>query len=298
MINLKKVMILFLKYTMRLISFVPAAVRRGAFALLLYLYYLLSARYRLITMHNLRRSFPQKSEGQLRKIALGAYKNIAIVAAEYFVLPFLTKEKVKQIVEIEGYDNYLAAKKKGRGVIVFAAHFGNWELQVASFPLLVEPLAIIYRPMDNPILEDITRLARTAGGNILVNKRGAIKESIRILAEGGSIGIMVDQNMSWQAGVFVDFFNRPACTARAIAGLALATGAQTIASFMVRQPSGGYKLIFSPVVEIVQTGDLERDTIKNTQEFTAIVENMVREYPEQWLWLHHRWKTKCWQVGK
>ncbi len=296
--TMKKVIMLILRYTMKVISLVPVAGRRVFFQLLFYGFYLFSARYRLITLHNLSRAFPEKTEALLRKIARGAYKNIAIVAAEYFDLPFLTKKRVERLVQIEGYENYLAAKKKGRGIIVFAAHFGNWELQVASFPLLVEPLAVIYRPMDNAILEDITRLARTAGGNRLVNKRGAIKESTQILAAGGSIGIMADQNMNWQSGVFVDFFNRPACTARAIAGLTMATGASVLASFMVRQPSGRYRLIFAPPVEIEQTGDPEQDILINTQKFTAILEKMIRQYPDQWLWLHHRWKTRPWQVGQ
>lgn len=282
---------------MRIISLIPRAWRRAFFTVPMYLFYRFSGRYRLITHHNLRRAFPEKSEQELGKIAWGAYRNIAVVAAEYFDLPFLNGEKVKSFVEIEGYENYRHAKARGRGVIVFAAHFGNWELQVAAIPFLVEPVAVIYRPLDSPLLEQVTCLARCAGGNILVNKKGAIQESRRILGEGGTIGIMVDQNMSWQTGVFVDFFRRPACTTGTIAALARASGAAVLASFMVRQASGRYKLYFSPPVELTQTEDSQADIIKNTQRFTTIVEDMVRRYPDQWLWLHHRWKTKPWQVG-
>lgn len=234
----------------------------------------------------------------MRKIARGAYRNFAFIAAEYFDIPFLTKERVRTLVEIDGYEHYWDAKKKAKGVIVCAAHFGNWELQVASLALLVEPMSIIYRPMDNSILEEVTSMARGAAGNRLVKMRGSVKESAGILAEGGTIGIMADPNMSWQQGVFVNFFNRPACTTRAIASLALSTEAAVVTSFMVRQPSGRYKLLIGSAVEIVRSGDIEADIFRNTQKVTAIVEKMIREYPPQWLWLHHRWKTKPWQVGK
>ncbi|MDI6726914.1 MAG: lysophospholipid acyltransferase family protein, partial [Smithellaceae bacterium] len=261
-----------------------------------YLFYLLSTRYRLIALHNLRRAFPLKGEAELRRIARGVYRNFAVIAAEYPDIFFLTKENIRQMVEVEGYDNYLAARAGGKGVLVFAAHFSNWEMQLAAMALLTEPLSLIYRPLDNPLLEEVTAMARTASGNTLIGKKGAIRESVRILKGGGMVGVMVDQNMAWQEGVFVNFFGRPACTAGAIAGLALRTHAQVIPSFMVRQPSGRYKLILGPPVKIVRTGELEADILANTQEFTSLVEEMVRKYPDQWLWVHSRWKTKTWQV--
>jgi KDO2-lipid IV(A) lauroyltransferase len=287
-----------LKGLLGVASLVPLSVRRAKGVAALWAFYFLSARYRLITRHNLARAFPEKTEKERRRIAWGAYKNVGLIVGEYLDLPFVTKETIRARVGLQGEEHYWRAKEKGRGVIVMASHFGNWELQVVSLPLLVEPIAVVYRPLDNPLLEEITSLVRTGTGNRLIGKRGAFKECIQILERGESFGIVIDQNMSWQTGVFVDFFGRPACTAKSLATLARATGAAVVPSFMVRNKGGDYTLLFLPAVEPARSGDEGADIIADTQKFTRIVEDMVRRYPEQWLWLHQRWKTKPCQVGR
>lgn len=282
---------------LRLIALVPLPLRRAFFNFGAGLFSLFSPRYRLIALHGLTRAFPEKDEKEIRRILKGVYRNFGTIGAEFFDLLRLSKENIHRFVEVEGHDNYLKAKEKGRGVLIFAAHFGNWEMQIASVALLVEPIAVVYRPLDNPVLEGLFRRVRSAQGITLIKKQGAMKQIAGTLKQNGVVGIMIDQNMAWQEGVFVDFFGRPACTTGSIASLAATFNAAVLPSFFVRQPDGRYRLIMGPPVEMIKTGDEQADIVANTQRFTALVEAMVRRYPEQWLWLHHRWKTKRCQAG-
>ena len=154
---------------------------------------------------------------------------------------------------------------------------------------------IVYRPLDNKIIDNIVEYVRTMQGNELIPKGGSGKQIMELLKENNIIGILSDQNVSKREGVFVDFFGRSACTGVGLAVMAMRSGAPVIPAFMARQKSGKYKLILKPAIEAVCIGDYEKDLLVNTQRFTKIVEEVVREYPEQWFWFHQRWKTKPWQ---
>ena len=156
-------------------------------------------------------------------------------------------------------------------------------------------MSIVYRPLDNPTLDNLTSWMRTKGGNTLIPKGGSGRTITRLLGENRIIGILSDQNVDKYEGVFVDFFGRPACTAVGLAVLALRTDAPVLPAFMARMPDGKHRFIIQPAVEITRTDDYESDLQVNTQRFTGIVENMVRQYPDQWFWIHQRWKTKPWQ---
>jgi KDO2-lipid IV(A) lauroyltransferase len=274
---------------------IPQIVRKELFATLFYLFYHLGTKNRLITLHNLMRSFPEKNAKEIIGIAKGVYRHFAIVAAEFFDLPSLNRENIHRWVEVEGLENYQSASAKGKGLLSIVAHFGNWELMTIAVPMYLQPSDIVYRPLDNPIIDNIVEYVRTMQGNDLIPKKGAGKKIIKLLKENHLVGILNDQNVAKSEGVFVDFFGRPACTGEGLALMAMRTGAPVLPAFMARQKSGKYKFIIKPAIEAVCTDDYEADLLVNTQRFTKAVEEVIREYPEQWFWFHQRWKTKPWQ---
>ncbi|MCX5821250.1 MAG: lysophospholipid acyltransferase family protein [Deltaproteobacteria bacterium] len=275
-------------------------MRKLFFRFLLMLCYHAAAKHRLIALHNLRCAFPDKDMEELIRIAKGVYRNLAITAAEFFSLPSITRENLHEWVEMEGLEHFEAGMAQGKGLLTIIAHFGNWELMPVTFPLFLKfpkPSYIVYRPLDSPVLDNLVEHVRTINGHEMIRKGGSGKRIMELLKENNSIGILSDQNVAAQEGVFVDFFGRPACTGVGLAVLALRSGAPVLPMFMARQKSGKYKFILKPLVEISQTGDYEKDLLENTQHFTKVVEDIVREYPDQWFWIHQRWKTKKWQIG-
>jgi KDO2-lipid IV(A) lauroyltransferase len=278
---------------------VPLPIRKLFFKFLLILFYHASAKHRLIALHNLHCAFPEKDMGELIRIAKGVYRNLAITAAEFFSMPSITRENLHEWVEMEGQEHFEAGIAQGKGLLTIIAHFGNWELMPVTIPLFLrfpKPSYIVYRPLDSPILDNMIEHVRTINGNEMIAKGGSGRSIIRLLKENHGIAILSDQNVAAREGVFVDFFGRPACTGVGLAVLALRSGAPVLPMFMVRQKSGKYKFILKPLVEISQTGDYERDLLENTQRFTKVVEDVVREYPDQWFWIHQRWKTTKWQI--
>ncbi|MBN2538666.1 MAG: lysophospholipid acyltransferase family protein [Deltaproteobacteria bacterium] len=275
---------------------IPLNVRRALFKALAVLFYRVSEKHRLIVLHNLARSFPEKDISDLAKIARDSYRSVGILAAEFFDLLPITGENISDWLEFEGRENYLRAKEKNKGILFFTGHFGNWELEAAAFAILCEPLNIVYRVLDNPVIGEIVDKVRSHRGNRLVSKGGAVRKILELLKKNEVVGILIDQNVSWREGVFVDFFGRPASTTKGLAALALQTGAPVLPGFIFRMKDGKYRFVIEPEIEISRTGDYDRDIFENTQRFTKIVEGNVRRHPEQWFWLHQRWKTKKSQV--
>jgi Kdo2-lipid IVA lauroyltransferase/acyltransferase len=277
---------------------IPTPLRRALFIGAFRLFYHLVPRQRLIALHNLRRAFPEKSWEEILKITRGVYRNMGIVAAEFFDIPRWTKENIGEMVDSEGLENCRKALDKGRGVLMFVAHFGNWELEAVAASLLIKPVAAIYRPLDNALLDQLVLRVRTATGNTLLDKNRAMRAMLRSLKRNEMLGILIDQNVDYYEGVFVDFFGRPACTTDGLAILALHTGAPVLPAYMARLPDGRYRLVIGPEVAVVDTGNRNADILANTQRFTRVIEETVRQYPDQWLWVHQRWKTQLCQVPK
>lgn len=281
-----------LLFTFRLI---PLCVRKGFFISLFMLFYHLGSKNRLITLHNLMRSFPEKDLNEIIGIAKGVYRHFAIVAAEFFDMPYVDKDNIHKWGDVEGLEHYEAAIAQGKGVLSIVAHFGNWEILPVGIPIYAKPIHIVYRPLDNAVIDNMVEYVRTKSGNELIPKGGSGKQIIELLKQNQIIGILSDQNVDLLEGVFVDFFGRPACTGKGLAVMAMRTGAPVIALFPARQKSGRYKAIVKPAVKAVNTGDYDADILANTQRFTKVIEDIVREYPEQWFWFHQRWKTKPYQ---
>jgi len=273
-------------------------MRRSLFTGLFRLFYLLVPRQRLIALHNLQRAFPEKSEAEILKIARGVYRNMGLVAAEFFDIPGLTRENIGQLVEAEGLEHCRKALAKGKGVLMFGAHFGNWELEAIAASLLIKPCTVIYRLLDSAFLAQLVLKVGTDTGNRLLDKRRAMREMLRSLKRNEIVGVMLDQNVDVYEGVFVDFFGRPACTTDGFAVLALHTGAPVLPGYMARRPDGRYRFVIGPEMEVIDTGDRNADIVANTRRFTAEIEKTVRQYPDQWFWVHQRWKTRPCQLRK
>ena len=277
---------------------IPRKLRIGFFAGMFRLFYYLSPRQRLITIYNLRSAFPEKSITEIKNIARGVYRTLGITAADFFEIPSLTKDNIGNLVEVEGLEHCKKALDKNRGILMFGGHFGNWELSAIAFSLLFKPAVVIYRRLDSPILDNLVLWVRSCTGNVLIDKKRAMRKMIRSLGHNEIVGVMMDQNMAWQEGVFVDFFGRPACTTNGLALLALHTKAPVVPAYIVRLESGKYRLVIKEEMNVIRTGDENKDVLVNTQNFTRVIEDIVREYPDQWFWMHQRWKTKPWQVTK
>ena len=279
----------------KVISLIPLSLRKAFFLSLWMGFYHVSPRHRFIALHNLKMAYPEKSLEDIARIAKGAYRNLAIVCAEFFDLLKMGRDDLSRIMDIEGLENVQRALARKKGLILFGAHFSNWELMAAASSVMIPPAVMIYRPLDNPFLERVVKFVRTAKGNTLVPKKRAMLQMIRRLAHSGAVGMLIDQNVSWKEGIFVDFFGRPACTTDGLAQIVLKTGAPVLPGFLVRKPDGRYRLIIMEAIDIIRTGNWEADVKANTQRFTSVIEEMIRQYPEQWLWLHQRWKTKPYQ---
>jgi len=282
----------------RCFGLIPLWLRKALFIGLWRIFYHLSPKQRFIAVHNLLRAFPDKSMVEIVEIAKGAYRNLAIVCAEFFDLPRMDREHLNRLLDIEGLERSLQALEKKKGLLIVGAHFGNWELMAVAVSVFIAPGVVIYRPLDNPFLDRIVRYVRSSTGNIPVPKRRAMLQMFRTLNKGGTVGVLIDQNVSWKEGIFVDFFGRPACTTDGFAQMVLRAETPVMPAFMVRQPDGRYRLVIGDEIDIIRTEDWDADVKANTQKFTSIIEDMIRQYPDQWLWLHNRWKTKVHQVRR
>jgi KDO2-lipid IV(A) lauroyltransferase len=242
------------------------------------------------------RSFPDKPLKEIISLAKESYISATLVVVEFLDIPYLNKDNLHQWISIEGLENYKEAEQEGKGVLIFSAHFGNWEIGNAALAIMTQPFVFIYRVFDSPLLERVITGVRSSYGNVSLSKYNAMRPMIRLLKNGATINLLIDQNVTWYEGVFVDFFGRKACTTPGLALLALHTKAPVLPVFTRRLPDGRYLLEIGKKVEIVSSGNRDADVLINTQNFTKIIEDKIRQYPAQWFWLHQRWKTNICQV--
>lgn len=261
--------------------------------------YYLDGRHRRIALRNLAIAFPKKDEEERKALARASFRHLGRVFGEFSFIPRLTSENIGEYLSFEGLENWRRVKEQGRGIAFLTAHFGNWEWMASAFPLFTShPIHVIFRPLDNSFLDRLVGRLRTWTGNEGVPKQKSMLKIMRLLRSGEMVGILLDQNVAWQEGVFVNFFGEAACTNEGLALLALKTGAAVLPAFNVREPSGRYRVIIEPEIPLVRTGDKSWDVQKNTEIFTATIERYVRQYPDHWLWVHQRWKTRPWQARR
>lgn len=254
--------------------------------------FLIDGKHRRIAIDNLTYAFGhQQSPYETRIVARQVFINLVRVVFEIGWSLNLDKKQLLRHFTINGHANIKKAYEKGKGVLVLTAHFGNWELLTVIVAMLNYPLSIVYRPLDfKPLDRFFINLRTRFGGNVIPKQR-ALRAILRSLGRGEMVGLLMDQNADWYEGVFVDFMGHRACTNSGLALLALKTEAPVVPVFMVREKEG-FTAKFLPEIPLQQTGDKTRDVEDNTQQYNKIIESFLRQYPDQWFWIHQRWKTK------
>lgn len=278
---------------LHLLGVLPRPLSRAAGVGLARLAFLLRPPLRRTCQFNLRLAFPEWDARERRRVIRKMVRNIGWMAAEFSQFPRYRRETIERIVVLDGFENFAAAERQGKGVLFLTGHTGAWELAPFAHALYGHPLHFLVRPLDNSRVDALVNRYRCLAGNRPIEKNRAARAMLSILRSGGTVGILIDQNTSLEEGVFVDFFGVPACTTTGLARVALHTDAPVVPGFIYwDERMRKYRLRFEPAVELIRTGDPERDIVENTARFTKVVENYIREHPDQWLWVHKRWKTR------
>lgn len=278
---------------LKALGFFPKPVARSLAAGFTRLLYALLPKLQKTAKINLRIAFPDWTGAQRRTVVRSMLCNLGWMAAEFARFPQYTKQNVKQVVVLDGHENFLEAQRRGKGVLYLTGHIGAWELSSFAHALYGFPLHYMARPIENRRIDALVNSYRCLSGNRPIFKNESARVTLKVLKEGGTIGILADQNTMPSEAVFVDFFGKAASTTTGIARLALHTDAAVVPGYAVWDKSlGKYRLRFEPPVELIRTGDAERDIVENTRRFTNVLEDIIRKYPEQWVWVHGRWNTR------
>ena len=271
----------------------PRPLARPLAAALFRLLFRFTPRLRRVADENLRRALPGLSPQERQQIARGVPHSLARLLVEAAHFPSLTAENLERVVSFEGLEHYTAALANGRGVLFLTAHLGAWELGAFAHALKCYPLHVMSRALDNSRLNRLVNRYRSLGGNRLIEKHESARRVLAALAQNETVGILAEQNTLPHEGVFVNFFGIPAWTTAGIARLALHSGAAVVPAFCVwDSPRRRFRILYKPPLVFSSTGDSERDVQAATQQMTAVIERAVRAYPDQWLWIHRRWKTR------
>ena len=269
----------------------PAAMAVGRF--IGRLTYIFAADLRRTGRRNLLLAFPEKTEEEREQLLLGCFRSLGRTLG--FFSQFFTRspEALKQSFDITSLEQIEAARALGKGIIFYTAHLGMWELTCQAVCIVDKQFTVLVRRIDNPKVEQLVDQARSKFGNRTLDKNSAARSMVRLLRDGDSFGLLPDLNTLETEGVFVDFFGVPASTTFMMAKIALRTQAPIIPVFAPwNEQTKKYDVIVDPVVTAPLTGDEETDVHALTSAITKVVENRIRQYPDQWLWIHKRWKTR------
>lgn len=275
------------------LGILPRTLARATGALIARLAWFAVGRLRHVGLRNLDIAFPQVPAMERERILRLVYRNLGWQLAEFAKMSDYTPEYASRFIHYEGLENYLAARDRGNGVLVLTGHLGAWELSSFYHSLAGYPMGMVIRRLDNPLVDRMVNRIRCQHGNRVLHKDDFARGLIAAMRAGETVGILMDTNMTPPQGVFVPFFRVPACTASGLARVAIKTGAAVVPGFLLwEEPERCYVLHFLPEVALVDTGEAEADTLENTARLTAVLEDVIRRYPDQWLWMHRRWKTR------
>jgi len=277
----------------RTLGWLPRWLARLLAGLLAWSVYRLHGRLRRVGERNLELALPELSREERNQILRGVFRHLGWQLVEFCRMSRYTAENTRNWVHTEGLDHYLAAKARGKGVLIVTGHLGAWELSSFYHSLMGYPMSMVARPLDNRRLDKFVNGIRCLHGNHVLPKDDFARGLLRAMRAGQTVGILMDTNMTPPQGVFVEFFGREACTASGVARVALKTGAAVLPGFMLWEPAERkYVLHFGPEVVFARTGDAEADILAATQQCVSVTEEWIRRYPDQWLWIHRRWKTR------
>ena len=250
-------------------------------------------RLRRTAMTNLRLAFPEWTDARRREVIRRMTRNLGWMAAEFARFPSLKRENIEKLVKLDGFENFAAARRLGKGVIFLTGHMSAWELAPFAQALYGHPLSFLARPIDNERVDRLIDSYRCLSGNQPIEKNNSARAMLRVLHGGGTVGVLADQNTSVDEGVFVDFFGIPAATTTGLLRMARHTGAAVVPGFLSWDETlRKYNLRFESAVAIRQTEDEAGDTRENAARCNKVIEDYIRAHPDQWLWVHKRWKNR------
>jgi KDO2-lipid IV(A) lauroyltransferase len=276
-----------------LLGILPRGLARSVGAGVGWVAYRVLGRLRRVGERNLILAFPEKSTAERTTILRRTYRNLGWLLAEFCQMRRYTAERARRFIRYEGLENYVKARDKGKGVLVLTGHLGAWELSSFYHSLMGMPMGMVIRRLDNPIVDAYVNQIRCLHGNRVIHKDDFARGLIASMRAGGTVGILMDTNMTPPQGVFVPFFGVAACSASGMARVAQKTGAAVVPGFLLwSEQERRYVLRFGEEIEMVTSENSELDSTLNTALFTAVLERYIREFPDQWLWMHRRWKTR------
>lgn len=276
-----------------LLGAMPRGAARGVGALIGAIAFRALSRLRKVGLRNLQLAFPEKTDSEREAILRLVYRNLGYLLAEFCQMPHYTPERARRLIRYEGLENYLEAREQGKGVLVLTGHLGAWELSSFFHSLMGYPMGMVIRRLDNAFVDEFVNRIRCLHGNRVMHKDDFARGLIAAMRAGETVGILMDTNMTPPQGVFVPFFGIQACTASGLARVARKTGAAVVPGFLLwEEREQKYILRFGEQLTLVQSDDSEADAVANTALFTSVIERYIRDYPEQWLWMHRRWKTR------
>lgn len=267
------------------LPFALLPVRTGkVLGLMLYYFW---RRRREIAIENLRRACSSGIiTGTPEEIIRKHFEELGQSIIEIVKIYFGRGKRILDNISFKGLENIEKAKNKGRGIIFITGHCGNWELLALATSLKITPISVVARRLDNPFLNKLIERLRSRYGNAVIYKKGALKEIIKTLRKNGSVGILIDQAVLPEEGIIVDFLGRPAWTTKMPVLIAMKTGTSILPAFIRRDGSGHIITIHDEVMLLSNRESL----MENAKRLNSYIENYIREYPEQWLWIHRRWK--------
>jgi KDO2-lipid IV(A) lauroyltransferase len=270
----------------------PHLWARRACAVLAMVAYAFWPRLRRVGLFNLRLAFPEWKDDERRHVLVGLFRNFGRMLADFAHFPKWSRENIEQLIIYDGFENFERARSQGKGVLFLTGHFGNWELGSFAHGVYGYPCHFIVRELDNPLLDSLINGYRCLSGGKAIEKRDSAREVLRALRQGEAVGILIDQNTATAEGVFVEFFGRRASTNTGPARIARKTGAPIVLGLVIWDAKlGKYRLRFD-AIEWIKREDPDEEIIVNTANFTRRIEEYIRRYPDQWLWVHRRWKTR------
>lgn len=277
----------------RFVSLIPKVWDSTAGSFLGDMAYFAIPRRREITLNNLRQAFKSKGFNH-RKVARAMYRSLGMSVLEFLRALGQDRSSLLSNVHIEGWPNYEEALRQNRGVIFLCSHYGNWELMNLVHSAMGHPSYVVGREMDNPRLNRLLNSLRERYGSTVINSKdpSSLRQILSALHRKKTIAFLIDQSVVGDRGVYVDFFGRPAYTHKIVALMALKTGVPVVPVFIHRQENGAHCFSYEKALPLVRTGDREKDVWTNTQLMSRAVEDKVRQRPEQWLWMHDRWKKQ------
>jgi KDO2-lipid IV(A) lauroyltransferase len=278
---------------LKLLGILPRGVARGIGVCFVRAAYLLRPELSRIASFNLKLAFPMWTHAQRKRVISGMLGQIGWMIGEFSQFPRYAHDTIERIVVIDGGENFANAQGRGKGVLFLTGHISAWELAPFAHALYGHPLHFLVRPIANRRVDELINRYRCLSGNQPIDKNRSARIMLKVLADGGTVGILADHNTALDEGVFADFFGIPASTTSGLARIALRTDAAVVPGFLCWDGAlRKYRLQFAPAVELIRTGNEDADVRENTAGFTRVIEDYIRAHPDQWVWVHKRWKTR------